>query len=59
MKVKQTVNITFEPEEKEIVKKFNLLISDLCRNLRSDCELCPIKKQCNQIGKAITTLETL
>lgn len=58
MKVKKIVNITLETEEKETVKKFNLLLNDICKDIRH-CHICPIQKQCNQIAQAINYLESL
>ena len=58
MKVEKTVTITLTPEEKEVVKKFNLLITDMCKDVRH-CNICPIQKQCNQIAKALSYLESL
>lgn len=59
MKIEKTINVVLEPEDKETVKKFNLFISNICRNLRGECEFCPIKKQCTQLGQAISCLESL
>jgi len=59
MEIRKTVTITLEPEEKEIVKQFNSLISNMCKNLRGDCDICPIKRQCDQVAKALGHLETL
>ena len=57
MKVERIVKIKIEEEEKKTVCDFDKLINSLCSSMDGECEICPIKKQCNHIADLMVLLK--